>query len=145
MMAAASRGGRSAAAWREGAIVGILPGLDASRANDWVDIAIPTGMNHARNVVVVACADVVVAVGGGAGTLSEIALAWTHGKPVIALDVGEGWSSRLGGTILDDRGSEPVAKAESPERALALIQALLNDTSRRSPRGELGGEDGALA
>jgi uncharacterized protein (TIGR00725 family) len=125
VMAAASRGGRSAHGWFEGAVLGILPGLDPAAANPWVDVAIATGLNHARNVVVVASADVVVAVGGGAGTLSEIALAWAHGKPVIGLDVGEGWSSRLGGEVLDDRRSEPIRRAQDPEDALAQIVALL--------------------
>jgi uncharacterized protein (TIGR00725 family) len=133
VMAAASRGGRSAPGWFEGAVIGILPGLDASAANPWVDVAIPTGLNHARNVVVVASAEVVVAVGGGAGTLSEIALAWAHRKPVIGLDVGEGWSSRLGGEMLDDRGIEPIRRARSPEDALAQIVAVLAARPEREP------------
>ena len=125
IMQAASRGGRTAAGWFEGAVIGILPGLDAAAANPWVDIALPTGLNHARNVVVVACADVVIAVGGGAGTLSEIALAWTHGKPVIGLDLGEGWSSRLAGEALDDRRSDRIHRATDVASALRLVSSLL--------------------
>lgn len=130
VMLAASRGGRTAKGWFEGAVIGVLPGLDAMTANPWVDIALPTGLNHARNVIVVACADVVVAVGGGAGTLSEIALAWTHGKPVIGLDVGEGWSSRLAGEAIDDRRSDHVHRASDVAAALALVRTLLVSRQR---------------
>ena len=73
-------------------MIGVLPGLIAADANPFVDVVVPTGMNYARNTILVAMADVVVAVGGGSGTLSEIALAWQHGKPIVTLDLGEGWS-----------------------------------------------------
>lgn len=120
VMAAASEGARASTAWTEGTVVGVLPGLDASDANPFVDIVVPTGLSHARNVVLVAMADVVLAVGGGAGTLSEIALAWSHGKPIVALDLGEGWSARLAGDALDDRRRDPVLRATSAEEAVAL-------------------------
>jgi uncharacterized protein (TIGR00725 family) len=68
-----------------GATVGILPGGDRAAANRYVDIAIPTGLGEARNVVVVRAADALVAVGGGYGTLSEVALALKAGKPVVSL------------------------------------------------------------
>lgn len=125
VMAAASRGGRTARGWFDGAVIGVLPGIDAAAANPWVDVAIPTGMGHARNVLVVASAVVVVAVGGGAGTLSEVALAWAHDRPVIGLELGEGWSSRLVGEVLDDRSREPIAGAASPEAAIARVRELL--------------------
>lgn len=75
VMEASSRGARSAANWREGDVIGILPGYERRNANPFVDIVIPTGLGIARNVVVVASADVVVAIAGGSGTLSEIAIA----------------------------------------------------------------------
>lgn len=125
VMAAASRGGRKAAGWFDGAVIGVLPTVDAATANSWVDVSIPTGMGHARNVIVVASADVVVAVGGGAGTLSEIALACAHGKPVIGLEVGEGWSSRLVGEVLDDRSDVPIAGAANVEMVIVQVRALL--------------------
>ena len=83
-MEAASRGAREAG----GTVVGVLPGTDRSRANPHVDITIATGVGHARNLAVVASADVVVAVGGEWGTLSEIALAGAMGRPVVLL---AGW------------------------------------------------------
>jgi uncharacterized protein (TIGR00725 family) len=80
-MEAACRGAREAG----GTTVGILPGVDRSEANRFVDIAIPTGFGEARNALVVRAADGVIAVGGGHGTLSEIALALKVGKPVVGL------------------------------------------------------------
>ena len=133
VMSAACRGARESAAWREGVTVGVLPGLIAGDANPYVDVVIPTGLNFARNVVLVAMADVVIAMGGGSGTLSEIALAWQHGKPVIALDLGEGWSAQLAGTRLDDRRDDVLHPAATAEEAVALASELVG--SREGNRG----------
>jgi len=81
VMEAASRGARS----RLGATIGILPGSDPDAANGWVQLVIPTGLGQARNTLVVAAARGVVAVGGGYGTLSEIALALRAGRPVFGV------------------------------------------------------------
>ncbi|MGH3118400.1 MAG: TIGR00725 family protein, partial [Gaiellales bacterium] len=81
VMAAACRGAREAG----GTTVGILPGGDRTEANPWVEVALATGLGEARNALVVRAADAVVAVAGGYGTLSEIALALKMGKPVIGL------------------------------------------------------------
>jgi uncharacterized protein (TIGR00725 family) len=85
VMAAACRGAHTAG----GITVGILPGLDRTAANEWVRITIPTGLGELRNGLVVRAADVVVAVGGAYGTLSEIALALKTGVPVIGLGTWE--------------------------------------------------------
>ena len=124
VMTAASKGARSAASWTEGTVIGVLPGLVAEDANPYVDVAVPTGMNYARNVVLVAMADVVVAVGGGAGTLSELAMAWQHNKPIVCLDHGEGWSSRLAGERLDARREDQLHRANTPEEVVTLAKAL---------------------
>ncbi|MCM8832010.1 MAG: TIGR00725 family protein [Candidatus Omnitrophica bacterium] len=69
-----------------GLSVGILPSYDGSDANKYVDIKIPTGLGYARNILVVRAADVVVAIGGSWGTLSEIAFALNEGKIVLGID-----------------------------------------------------------
>lgn len=84
IMEAASRG----AAQEGGIIIGILPGSDKAEANPHITFSIPTGLGVARNVLVVRTADVLIALPGGPGTLSEIALALNIGKPVV--DLG-GW------------------------------------------------------
>ncbi len=80
-MEAACRGAKEAG----GTTVGILPGTDRAEANRFVDVAIPTGLGEARNALVVRAADAVIAIGGGHGTLSEIALALKAGKAVAGL------------------------------------------------------------
>jgi uncharacterized protein (TIGR00725 family) len=81
VMEAACRGARS----RRGRTLGILPGEDRDAANGWVEIAVATGMGELRNGLVVRASDALVAVGGGHGTLSEIALALKLGRPVVGL------------------------------------------------------------
>ncbi len=81
VMEAAARG----AARAGGLTVGVLPGSRASDANPWIILPLPTGMGEARNALVVRFADVVIAIGGEWGTLSEIALAQRMGIPVVLL------------------------------------------------------------
>jgi uncharacterized protein (TIGR00725 family) len=81
VMEAACRGARSAG----GTTVGILPGASRADANAWVSVAVATGLGELRNGLVVRSADALVAVGGGHGTLSEIALALKAGKRVVGL------------------------------------------------------------
>jgi uncharacterized protein (TIGR00725 family) len=83
-MEAASEGASEAG----GLAIGLLPGTDRSRANRHAGVTVATGIGHARNLAVVASADVVVAVGGEWGTLSEIALAGVLGRPVVVV---AGW------------------------------------------------------
>lgn len=130
VMNAVCRGAHESDQHREGDVVGILPGYDARAANEHVDIAIPTGMSWARNVLVVAMADVVVAVGGGSGTLSEMAYAWQLGKPIVALAAVDGWAARLADERLDDRRTDTIARAASPEEAISKALEL---AGRRLP------------
>jgi hypothetical protein len=112
VMEAACRGAK-----REGGTtVGILPSDDRHHANIYVDIAIATGMGEARNALVVRAADVVIAIDGEFGTLSEIALALRTGTPVVGIDT---WELSIGGQSEDVilRLSDPVAAVEA---ALAL-------------------------
>lgn len=125
VMQAASEGAHASERYREGDVLGVLPGYDRDAANESADIVIPTGLGHARNVVVVAMADVVIAVGGRAGTLSEIALAWKLDRAVIALDSVPGWGAKLAGERLDDRRPDLIVRAETPEEAIAEARALV--------------------
>ncbi len=106
VMEAACRGARS----RRGRTIGILPGEDRDAANGWVDVAIATGLGELRNGLVVRAADALVAVGGGHGTLSEVALALKLGRPVVGLGTWE---------------VHGVDHVSTPEEALARIAALL--------------------
>jgi uncharacterized protein (TIGR00725 family) len=84
------RGGVMSAAARGctehgGLAIGLLPGPDRSEANPWLGVALPTGLGQARNAVIAQACEGMVAVGGGPGTLSEVALALKSLKPVVGL------------------------------------------------------------
>jgi hypothetical protein len=102
VMAAASRGAHAAGA----TVIGILPGTDRRDANEWVQIALPTGMGELRNGLIVRAADAVVAVGGAYGTLSEIGLALTAGVGVVGYDT---WA--IEGVELADTPAAAVERA----------------------------------
>jgi uncharacterized protein (TIGR00725 family) len=106
VMAAACRGASEAG----GTTVGILPGLDRAAANQWVQVAIPTGLGELRNGLVVRTGDVVVAVGGAYGTLSEVALALKTGVPVLGI-----------GTWEIEGINQIQSAAAAVERALELV------------------------
>jgi uncharacterized protein (TIGR00725 family) len=107
VMEAAARGAAEAG----GMAIGILPDEDRTRANEHLSYSLATGMGHARNLAVVCSGDVVVAVGGEYGTLSEIGLARKVGRPVVAL---ESWN--LG---------EHVTVASSPQEAVEAAFGFL--------------------
>jgi uncharacterized protein (TIGR00725 family) len=69
-----------------GHTIGIIPSYDKSEANRFCDVVISTGMGHARNTIVASSGDVCVSVGGGFGTVSEIAIAKKLGRKVISFD-----------------------------------------------------------
>jgi len=81
VMEAVAKGVRGAG----GLTIGILPGNDGRDANAYIDIPLATGMGEMRNALIVRVAGAVVAIGGGTGTLSEIALALRIGTPVVGL------------------------------------------------------------
>jgi uncharacterized protein (TIGR00725 family) len=85
VMEAACRGATGAG----GIAVGILPDSERSAANPYLTVAIATGLGEARNAIVARSADVLIAVGGEYGTLSEVALALKSGRRVIGLDTWE--------------------------------------------------------
>lgn len=99
VMEAASRGAKS----RRGSTVGVLPGTEASRANGWVDLALPTGLGKLRNGLVARLGLALVAVGGGHGTLTEVGFALELGRPVLGIGA---W--RLHGVTHVDTPQEAV-------------------------------------
>jgi uncharacterized protein (TIGR00725 family) len=126
VMEAASRGARRASRYVDGDVIGIVPSGDRETANEFVDIVIPTNMGYARNVLVVSTADAVVGVGGGAGTLTELAMAWQLGRIVIGLDV-EGWSRKLAGEKIDGQRPDAVIAASDPADAVRKLARALGD------------------
>jgi uncharacterized protein (TIGR00725 family) len=101
----------------DGRVLGILPGRDRSDANEFVTLAVATGLGELRNGLVIRASDAVVAVGGSWGTLSEVALARRLDLPVVSL---RGWS------VVDRSGAAvegPVSVSTPAEAVDAAVQA----------------------
>ncbi len=98
-----------------GDVLGLLPGSSADEANRFVTIAVPTNVGHARNVIIAHTAEILIAIDGEYGTLSEAAIALKLGKRVLTLG---------NGLVL--KGVEPMESAQSAVavalRALNLLQ-----------------------
>ena len=137
IMESACLGASSSPAHRDGDVIGILPGFDPSAANEGVDIALATGLDQARNFIV-ANSDAVIAIGGGAGTLSEMAAAWQLQRLLIAFRV-QGWSGRMADTRIDERCRYPdmpedrVHGADTPQDAIDLLRRWLPKYDLRHP------------
>jgi uncharacterized protein (TIGR00725 family) len=100
-------------------IVGLLPGYDETQGNAYLDVAIPTGLGHARNALVAAAGEVVLCIGGATGALSEVALARKIGRPVIAFRPSGGTAALVGKAI------DSVTAVDTVPEAVAKIRALL--------------------
>lgn len=100
-----------------GHTIGILPGYDRDAANRHVEFVIATGIGEARNAVIVASADAIIALAGEGGTLAEIGFAKKFGKPIVALD---SWPEIDG-----------LNRANTPADAVALALKLAKSNSRR--------------
>jgi hypothetical protein len=106
VMEAACKGAKNGG----GTTVGVLPGKNRRTANPYVDIPIVTGMDIARNVILVRSSDAVIAIDGRYGTLSEIVIAFSLGVPVIGLKT---WEITI-----------PIKEAETPEQAVEMAMRL---------------------
>ncbi|HUU51143.1 MAG TPA: TIGR00725 family protein [Nitrospinota bacterium] len=108
VMEAASKGAKE----EGGLTVGILPGFEDTDANRYIDIPIVTGLDHARNVIVVRSSQAIIAINGEYGTLSEISIALKIGKPVIGINTWK-WLK----DIVVANGAE-----DAVEKAFSLIK-----------------------
>lgn len=113
VMEAAAKGAKEGG----GTTIGILPHTDRREANPYIDIPIATGFNEGRNLVIIRTADILIAIDGEYGTLSEIAFALKMEKPVIGLHTWE-----IPGVI----------KAGTPAEAVNIALKILNESSLSS-------------
>jgi len=112
VMEAVCRGAGSAG----GLTIGILPGDGADEGNRHLTVALPTGMGEARNVIVVKAGEAVIAIGGGLGTLSEIAHALRLGELVVVLG---SWRA-----VSPEGGDLPVIEATTAQQGVALALGI---------------------
>jgi len=121
VMAAASHGAHDA----NGLTVGIIPQDDATMANEFCDIVIPTGMGLTRDFLNALTADGVIIVGGGSGTLSEVCAAYMYKKPMVAIrNIGGSVEPYIDG-FLDHRENIKIIGVDTPQEAVKKILELI--------------------
>ena len=119
-------GAKSSKKYKKGMTIGVLPDYNKSSSNSKADIIIPTGLGLARNVILVSMCDAIIAIGGGSGTLSEIALAWQMNKMIIAIDF-DGWSGNLKSMRLDKRRLDKIFEAENAQNAVEILNSNIEN------------------
>lgn len=130
-MRAVCEGAHASEKYTEGDTIGILPSFDRRKCNEFVDIPIPTGIDVVRNAMT-GGADAVVAIGGGAGTLSEMAFAWTQLRLIIGYRTVPGWARNLADQRIDGRVRYPdieddrVYGADTPEDVAAILSERID-------------------
>ncbi len=116
VMEAACKGAKN----EKGVTIGVLPGRLKSEANRWVDMPIVTGMGLARNAIIIRSSDVIIAIDGSCGTLSELAIACNLGVSIVGLKT---WEVDL-----------PIERVNTPQEAVELAIKLSNNPIIKSKR-----------
>ena len=136
IMEAVCRGAKETANTFEGATVAILPSGRTQDANPYVDVSLATGIGLSRNSLV-AHADAAIGLGGGAGTLSEMAYAWQFNRLLVGMRV-EGWSGKLADKPIDERVRFPSITDDCCFGATTAVEAVAIINERLSTYLELG-------
>lgn len=128
VMRAVMAGAHASAKYRDGDTIAILPSYDQNTANDFADICIATGLDFYRDTII-ANSEVVVAVGGGSGTLNELSAAWKLGRLSIAYNNVNGWSAKLADTQVDDKSvydfEQKIFGVENADQVIEIIKEWL--------------------
>ena len=124
VMEAASRGAKD----RGGFVIGIIPQDSKDQANDFCDAVIATGIGFARDFITAYSADAVIVVGGGAGTLIEVAAAYQKGTPIVAVKRTGGVADRIIDTYIDDRKTTIIIGEETAEKAVTRALSILKSS-----------------
>ncbi len=109
-----------------GLTVGVVSGNKRGVSNRYIDVEIISGfINYAEDGIIISMADGVIALGGGAGTLQEIALSYRNKKPIVFLKNSGGWSDKLIEEYLDERKNIKFNSAKTSKEAVLLLYKLL--------------------
>ena len=107
-----------------GLVVSIIP-PDQMPAPDWpASVVIPCGMGDARNLLMALAGDACLVIGGRAGTISEVCLAWLHKRPLLPLVGCGGWSDQLPSNPPDERQNSPILPWRSAEELESQLRKL---------------------
>jgi len=118
IMESAARGAKDAG----GTTIGVVQGSQRLTSNAYTDVEVVSGMaaTGEETILVLMC-DGLIGIGGGAGTLQELAIAYRNQKPVVLLNSQKGWSKSLAGTYLDSRKKIKFRSADSPQKAVKML------------------------
>jgi len=118
IMLAAAKGARA----KNGTTVGVVKGPSRFTSNSYTDIEIISGMmaDGLDELLLVLMCDALIVLGGGAGTMQELALAYRNNKPIVVIQGTGGWAERIGEEYLDERKRKKVLIASTAERAVEL-------------------------
>ncbi|HEX2860441.1 MAG TPA: hypothetical protein VHN79_02330 [Lacunisphaera sp.] len=117
-----------------GTVVSIVPSDDIG-LKDWpCTVLIPCGMGDARNLLMALAGDACIVIGGRAGTISEVCLAWLHRRPLLPLTGCGGWSDQLEQNPPDERRNSPILPWNSVAALEVQLRALGLVTDARPPR-----------
>lgn len=124
IMEAGAKGAKNAG----GQTVGVVKGIKRFTSNNFTDIEVISGMeaNGFDELLLVNMCDALIVIGGGAGTLEEITIAYRNKKPIVALTTQSGWAKELAGKFLDNRNTVKIEMANSAEEAVEKTLQLLN-------------------
>ena len=123
VMEAAFIGAKRAKNYQSGDTIAISPKESSAGDECIADIVIYTGLGHARNYIM-AHGQIILAIGGGTGTLSEMAMAWSKCRPILAF-VGDGWAGKLAGKRLDNRRNDKVTRIANQRDLAHQLKAFL--------------------
>ncbi len=126
VMEAVCKGACESMNYQFGCTIGIIPEDNKTHANKYCDIVIPSGLGISRNMLIINTSDLLIALGGGAGTLSEIAFAWQKNKTVLCSTKFDGWALKLAGKNLDERKSDLLISFDNIAEIESVIQKSLS-------------------
>lgn len=122
VMESAAKGAKKA----RGITVGVTKGKNRFTSNKYTDVEAVSGMEgYGDATMLVLSCDGLIALGGGVGTLQELSIAYRNNKPVVILNTGYGWSSKLANSYLDERKKEKFVSAKTPIEAVSLLLKIL--------------------
>ena len=120
VMEASARGAKSCG----GTVIGIMRG-EKEESAAYIDIQIPTGIGRLRSDILINSSDGVIAIGGSAGTLKEMAYAYKIGKPIAVIKGSGGWADKLSDSYLDEKKTVKIVGAKTAKEAVdALIEQI---------------------
>ncbi len=122
VMKASCHGARDAG----GLTIGIIPQNDASFANEYCDIVIPSGIGLARDFLTALACDGVIIIGGASGTLSETCFAYAHKKPIVAIKDTGGIADKYADQYLDHRQQVKIIGVGSSKEAVQILLEKIN-------------------